>query len=306
MAKPRMSEYYSFVSGFVQDRNTLRIIGQLDELTEAGEPNSTLMKWVKPENKWYAFDLDWFVTRMWVLHHPELQVFAVGPDGRVNIGTLQGDNQEEIDPTKNGPRLHGDIRDLRFIGEHLYAGGMGRQVYRREGKNEWIHRDTGVLQSPSTEEVKGFNSIDGLEEDDIYAVGFEGEIWHFHKGKWHKVESPTNLILNKVRAVRTDLVFACGQMGTLLRGHGNTWNFVDQGGTEDQIWDLEWFDDTPIIATDDQLFRLTSDDTLEAVDMELEYETTCGSLHVNDGLLLSVGRKHICWTEDGKKWHDIT
>jgi hypothetical protein len=31
-----------------------------------------------------------------------------------------------------------------------------------------------------------------------------------------------------------------------------------------------------------------------------------GSLHANDGILLSVGRKLVCWTDDGKKWHDIT
>lgn len=305
MAKQRASNFFSFVSGFVQDRNTLRVIAQADELSNAGRPNSTLMKWVRHDQKWYDFHINWFVTRMWVLQQPELQVFAAGPNGRVNIGTLQGDYQEEIDPSENGPRLHGDIRDLRFIGDHIYAAGMGRQIYRRESRNQWIHKDIGILQPISTTDVKGFNSIDGLNEDDILAVGFGGEIWHLLKGKWHKIESPTNVILNKVRVIRKDTAFACGQKGTLLRGIGGKWGVLDHRSTEDQIWDMEWFDNTLFLATDESLFRLMPDDTLDQVDMKLGEEVTCGFLHANDGVLLSVGRKHICWTKDGIKWIPI-
>jgi hypothetical protein len=239
---------------------------------------------------------------MWVLKQPDLQVFAAGPDGRVNIGTLQGDRLEQIDPSGNGPGLHGHIRDLRFIGNHMYAAGMGRQVYKREGKDQWVRLDAGVLQTPGTTDVKGFNSIDGLGEDDMFAAGFGGEIWHFNKGKWQQDASPVDVILNKVRVIRKDLAFAGGQMGTLLRRNDDRWEVVDHHSTTNEIWDIEWFNDTLYLATDKKLFRLLPNDTLELVDMKLGKDVTCGALHANDGVLLSVGRKHVCYTEDGKKW----
>ena len=303
MARKKASEFYSFVSGYVQDSETLRIIAQLDDLIETGEPNSTLMKWVRSENKWYSFDFDWFATSLSVVLTPELQVFAAGPDGRVMVGTIHGEQQEKIDPSEDGPDVHGDIRDLRIIGKHLYLVGMGRQVYRRES-GKWVRRDAGVLQTPDLDEVKGFNAIDGLSEDDIYAVGWDGEIWHLKKGTWRQIESPTNVILNGVRVIKKNLAFACGQNGILLRGYGDTWDVVEQDGTDDQIWDLEWFKDTLYLATDDAIYQLLPDDTLEPVDMRLGDEVTCGSLHAKDGVLLSVGTKHVCFTEDGVNWQD--
>ncbi len=68
---------------------------------------------------------------------------------------------------------------------------------------------------------------------------FCGEIWRCNKG-WQQLESPTNVILNKVKVVRDDLIYVCGQQGMLLVGTDNVWSIVDHGSTTDQIWDLEW------------------------------------------------------------------
>jgi hypothetical protein len=241
-----------------------------------------------------------------VLLDPELELFAVGPDGRVLVGSTGGDKEELIDATKNGPGLHGDIRDLRFIGKHLYAAGMGRQVYRREGRQKWVHRDTGVLQKPSTTEVKGFNSIDGISESDMYAVGFGGEIWRWNGKGWSQCDSPTNAILNSVRAVKDELIYVCGPSGLLLAGRRDEWKIVGHDSSDEEFWALEWFRNELYVAADESLFRLNADDTLELVDMGLGYGVTCGFLHASAGLLLSVGRKHVCWTKDGKQWFDIT
>jgi hypothetical protein len=305
MARQKLSKHFSFVSGFVENSNTLRFIGQADQLNEAEEPNSILFKWIRATNERYGFDLDWYATRMWVLDTPHLQVFVVGPDGRVNIGTLQGDTQEQIDASNRGPSVYGEIRDLRFIGNHLYAAGMGRQVYRRDGKDNWVHRDVRAIQPSNLEEVTGFNAIDGLGEEDIFAVGFRGEIWRLHAAAWRQVESPTNVILNALRVIDTNLMFACGKKGTLLRGTGDSWQAIAHESTDDEFWGLEWFNDALYVASARSLYRLAADDTLTPINLGLGKGVTCRFLHANDGVLLSVGTKNVCWTEDGVIWRDL-
>lgn len=300
-----VSDHFSFISGCVQDRYTLRVIAQADALSDAGKPNSTLMKWILPAGKRYDFHLARFMTRIATMQSPKLHVLSIGPEGHVNVGTSEGDHQEEIDGSDAGPSHNGDIRDLRLIGHGLYAVGMGRQVYRREGPDHWVHKDAGALQVPSTDEVVGFNAIDGVSEDDIFAVGFGGEIWRRHDDRWREIRSPTNVILNCIKSVRPDLLFIGGQKGTLIKGHGDTWSVVSQSVIEDQIWGLEWFNNALYLATDNSVFRLLDDDELKIVHGKGKRKRTCGSLHSRDGIMLSVGRKHISWTNDGDTWHDI-
>ena len=166
----------SFVSGCILDQDQILVTAQIDELVEAGETDSFVLKWKRSDCKWREVcDLEWSATCL--CSGQTDQIFSTGPLGRVVIHDGNGSREEDIDNSSQGTSLHGDIRDLQLIGEHLYTTGMGRQVYRREGDDNWVRRDIGVLQTPSTTEVTGFNSIDGLNENDIYAVGFYGEIW---------------------------------------------------------------------------------------------------------------------------------
>src|SRR5689334_10453439 len=68
-------------------------------------------------------------------------VLTLGLGGRVHVANAKGFAEEHIDPSKDGPEYQGMMRDIRIIGEHAYAAGMGRQVYRREGKNKWKRID---------------------------------------------------------------------------------------------------------------------------------------------------------------------
>lgn len=297
----------SFVSGYVQDDNHIIVTAQIDELVEAGEPDSFVLKWKRVDYKWSEVcDLDWSATRVCVIFGQTNQIFVTGPFGRVAIQDDEGLREEDIDNSSNGVSVHGVIRDLQFIGKRLYVCGMGRQIYVRDENDHWVHRDNGVLQAPSTTEVTGFNSIDGLNEDDIYAVGFYGEIWRYHNQCWQKIESPTNVILNKVKVIRNDLVYISGQRGMLLVGAENEWKIIEHQVIKDQIWDIEWFQNALYLSTDASIFKLLPDDTLEPVDMNLGYKTTCGSLHAKNGLMVSIGRKHIVWTDDCLIWHEIT
>ncbi len=293
----------SFLSGFVQDRDIGRVIAQIDEASEKGLPHSKVLKHTISAGRWGTYDINWTATRMWVLTRPEVQVFAAGPYGQVLLMTAAGVQEEEIDDGEDGRHF----RDLRYIGEHLYAAGMGRKVFRREGPNRWVRRDQGVVLPLGDMTIAGFNSIDGLEEADIYAVGFGGEIWRCVQGKWHQVDSPTNVVLHRVRVATPEKMLACGQMGVVLVGSGDSWKPLKHGLTEEDLWGLEWYRDRFWLASERALYRTTDDGSdLEEVDIGLGENWSFSHLHANDGVMWSFGPKHLCWTEDGVTWHDVT
>jgi len=297
---------YSFVSGYVQSSEIIRVVAQVDVLSEMEEPNSSLMKWVASENHWYAFHLDWYATRICVLLDPELQVIALGPDGKVNVGTTHGEFQEHVDNSKNGPISNGLIRDMHEISGTVYATGMGRQIYERSEMNNWFHIDKTVLQPPSTKEVTGFNSIDGISNENLYAVGMYGEIWHGSPNNWFKSESPTNVILNKVKVIDKKTVFICGQKGTILKGTANNWQVLDQTDLDDELWDMAWFNDELYVSGDESLYKLGKNNILAPIDLKSNKDLTFRYLHSSDGIILSTGPKSVIISRDGKAWEDIT
>jgi len=305
MKANKIAEHFSFDSGFIQDSNTIRIIARLDEMTALDEPNTTFVKWDRLEATAQSFSVDWYAANMWVHNNPDVEVIAVGPDGRVIVGGVSESYEEVIDDSDDGPPMTGLIRDFTLIGEHFYAAGMGRMVYRREARGNWVRRDGGIVQDPTSLEVKGFNSIDGLSERDIYAVGFDGEIWNYRK-KWQQIDSPTNVILNRVRAIDEDRIYACGQNGLLLCGAGNDWEVVEHEATKEELWDIVEYNGDLYVSADENLYTLNNNFELQEVDLGLDDSMTFGRLYASDGLLLSVGDKNVCWTLDGRVWNDFT
>ncbi|KLI99289.1 hypothetical protein [Luteimonas sp. FCS-9] len=300
-----MSNPYSFLGGCVQSRDVLRTIAQIDQLTAQGSTWSNLFKRDQAQGRWFSFKLEWTATRICTLVQPELTVLATGPDGIVSASIIAGATEETIDATDNGPSRRGPIRDLRVIDGVPYAVGMGRQVYRREAPDQWTRQDDGVVLPRGVIELCGFNAIDGIGERDLHAVGFNGELWQRTDGTWRRHDSPTPRVLHAVAAVREDLAYASGQLGTLLRYDGDRWRAIEHGTDLDDLWGLAWFRGTLYAACDQGLFRLEGD-RLAKVDMGLPHAPTCRHLSVGDGVLLSCGPKHIVWTDDGEAWHDIT
>jgi hypothetical protein len=300
----KKSQNLTFLSGFVQSRDITRVIAQVDELAKQGAAYSWVMKRTSDSKQWSAFELHWIATRMWVDMSRGVTVFVTGPAGVVCVATPGAAVEERMDESLDGPQGRGPIRDLRGIGDHLYACGMARQVYRREATGQWSHRDEGVVLPKGTLIVAGFNSMDGLSEDTFYAVGYGGEIWRCWHSNWQQMDSPTNVVLHRVRVIKNDLMFAAGQRGVLLRGNGDMWEQVSHERTKDDFWGMEWFNGRLYVASDKAIYFLTNNGDLEQVN--LRGINTCGHLHANDRIMWSFGTKQLAWTEDGAEWNDGT
>lgn len=261
------------------------------------------MEW-SDQKGWSSYRIALTARRMWLLDEPQPKLVVMGAGGYVVVISDVGMTEEMVDESDDGPRYRGNIRDMRLIGDHLYAAGMNRQVYRREQAGRWVHCDQGVAQPKGNLTVSGFSAIDGLTETDIYATGFNGEIWHYDGRKWRALDSPTNVLLHRIRAINPGLVFAAGQEGVLLQGSCNAWRFIDHDVTTENLWGMEWFQSHLYVAGDTSLFRLEGG-TLRVVDTGLGKSFTYRHLHAHQGAMWSFGPKHIAKT-DGGAWTDVT
>ncbi|MDF5882270.1 hypothetical protein P4133_20515 [Pseudomonas aeruginosa] len=300
--------HFSYLHGVVQSRTTIRAVAQIDQLTEQGAANATLIKWNLSSPPPAAFNLAWYCTRMAIQKVPRgggIELIYMGPDGHMGYGTANGDSEAPIWPAGEGPDVYGVLRDLQGIGDGVYAVGMGRQVYRRDPSGAWQRKDAGTLQDRELMDVVGFNAIHGLDEADLYAVGYAGEVWRCGNGRWEHLDSPTNVILNAVHMLPDRRVVVAGKNGFLMIGSASAWKVVETG-LDAQIWDVQYFNDDIYLATSNALYRLDAHHVPQQVDMRLCRPVTCGQLHAGDGILLSTGRKHQCWSDDGSVWHDLT
>lgn len=301
---PKHTDLYTFKTAFIQSRDAVWLVAQSDQLASLGSDASTLLRFERVTSSWGVAHVRWAALRCAAEPGPAARVFLLGTGGEI-LTYVRGTKPTEERIDEEGVRQRGPMRDLRWIGTHLYACGMSRQVYRREGPGQWSRADAGTVQALGDMQVAGFNAIDGLSEDDLWAVGFGGEIWRRKAGRWRPLASPTNVVLTRVRAIRPDLAYAVGQRGVLLQGKGDAWTTIDHGAMEEDLWAVEWFKDQLWVASAKGLYRLTDLGRLREVDLGLGEGRTHYDLHANDGLLWSVGPKHLAWTEDGVRWNDV-
>jgi len=154
---------------------------------------------------------------------------------------------------------------IRIIGNHVYAAGLLRKVFRREGIGKWTDI-TDPVQHPylfkRLEFLKdrdgyygnsnaGFLSIDGFNEQDIYAAG-RNDLWRFDGQRWHELDLPEypNRI-NAVLCAGDGYVYVTGRGGPILKGRDDHWEVLDAPALDYKT--LAWFDGKLWIGSDYEL-----------------------------------------------------
>ncbi len=299
-----MNESITFGKGFIYRKNLLYIDAALDELDEKDVYHAVMLRW--SNGQWSHW-----IIRNRIASHCAFDcpggrtIMAMGIDGRIQVGDSLGFHWETVGSGDEAPSVLRHLTTMRIIGKHIYVAGMARQVYRRpifEGR--WEKVDRGALVPRKSLEIAGFKAIDGLHEEDIYAVGFYGQIWHYEGVMWNQLDSPTNVKLECVRCIAQDLIFISGGKGIVIKGNKNKWEIIHNEATRNTFWGMEYFMKTLYLSTEQgALFKLEHDEIVP-VDMNLGKKVSTYSLHVNDGVLLSVGIADIVLF-DGKKWKEI-
>jgi hypothetical protein len=238
-------------------------------------------------------DRGWQVAGICAVTHPAQKLVAVGEGGEV-FTYVQGTVSDEV--IRPQPRC---LRGAAAISGHAYAFGMGYEMYRRAGERVW----TPLPGVPAGVAGGGFEAVAGVDESDIYAVGWSGQIWHRDGTAWHQLPSPAGLILTGVTLAPDGTGYACGQAGTLLTGRHDAWHAIDTAGVTDDLWGVQWHDGRLYAASPWALYTLTSAG-LRPVGFRTDAPSTCGMLTAADGVLWSVGSGDVyCLT--GDRWQRI-
>ena len=236
---------------------------------------------------------------------------VLGRYGEALVFSDAGSRSEVIAPGLDGPAGLGVLRDIRVIGQHVYACGMSRQVYKRECEDDvlsgnWSRVDEGcVLPAPSGE-VVGFTSLDGFEENEIYAAGWRGELWQFDGSTWSSIPSITDAKLERLICAPDGSVYIAGQAGVLIRGRGDRWELIDQDATNDQFWGMDWYEDRLWLATGKGLYVLDKEMELLKIDSDsFGEDPTFGHLTSAGRRIWSVGTHHVFVSKDGDSWTQV-
>lgn len=243
--------------------------------------------------KWVdAVNTNWNSTAIAVAKKPSEKMVLIGEDGEVctYVGGVSSDEN-----TLSNVSM---IRSASAIDGYVYACGMKRQVYKRTGENQWVDISAPF---PEKKEKVGFESIDGFSEDEIYAVGWNGEIWEYNGSQWLNRGNLTNLILTSVCCAPDGVVYIVGQQGLMIRGRHDAWEVVEWEEEIDvDFWDLCYLNDKVYISTIFELYTYEKGRLLN-VDFNGIDVSSCYGLTQAEGVMWSIGGEDVL-SFDGKTW----
>ena len=292
-------------TGTTRYKDLKYLLVTIDELVRENVPFSRIYTLDGDETG--SIDVDWMACSATVCYAPEERFIALAQCGGqiLRIGGGETEFESLADCQKGFKRKPGLMREVRCIaGGRAYAVGIGRQVYRRDSAgvwkciDEWSQVDSKKLVDYS------FESIDGFSDEDIYTAGWRGEIWHYNGKKWQQIDSPTSLSLHKVKCAPDGIVYISGKDGILIKGRDKCWEILQQAGTHEDIWGLEWFDGRLYASTLNQVYYIKDND-LKLVDFgESDIPNSCYHLSAADGIMWSIGENSVA-EFNGKKWQQI-
>jgi hypothetical protein len=293
---------WSFRAAAADKRGGLVIVAGRDDLTDSNVPMSFAFRY---RGVWEQQDVPFIANS---IAQAGDETLILGVYGHVLRWKAASASEEHVDSSDEGPQNFGDLTDLRIINRKSYAVGMARTAYRNDAPGSWTRIDQGARTPEGDLSDAGFTSIDGFGDSDISAVGWDGEIWHYNGGQWRKIESPTNVLLQRVVCAPDGVVYACGQHGMILRGRESNWDIVENTLTRETFWGATWFQQKLYLSTMRSLFVLDASG-LKAIDPTFERQPAVKPSYyrvdADEQSLWSVGRTTILKSADGSVWSEI-
>jgi hypothetical protein len=197
--------------------------------------------------------------------------------------------------------LEFELTALSAIAGKYYAAGMGRTVYLREAPGKW--RNISPQTKLPSDKILGFEDIDGFSADDIYTIGWAGEVWNYTGVAWDQIETGSKQNFNAVCCAEDGNIYGVGDNGAILRRRDEKWQVIMTGVAGD-LQDVRDFDGKIYIVSDHQMFQLQDDRLIvESAFSEAEPSTFLHLLKAKDGLV-SIGPRNL-WTLQKGVWNKI-
>jgi hypothetical protein len=229
-------------------------------------------------------------------------VFIADPGEVYVLG--DGDDDDEKSITSRKPSFFTSLRCI--AGGFAYAVGVGREIYRRTAPNKWQRLTTDDLTKPLNGNLEnaGFDDIDGFAEDDIYACGPRGNLWHFDGKRWTREEIPTDAALEKIVCASDGLVYLTTDRHDLWVGRKGKWKSIRINlGSDEFFQEIVSYQELVIVSTDEALYDVS---TGEARPLPIGQPPMSNFAHLasGDGILVVAGVDEA-FLHDGLRWKKI-
>lgn len=287
-----------FVRGVEMADGSFVLAAQDPSVSLRSNPHTGLAIWTKDQG-WEELGMEPQITTDMTTAKGGTVAVLMDPFG--NVLEFDGDYLDESKITGDGDQAPKyEMRCIRGIGQSVHAGGVARQGYRMVASGAWESTTPGSMHK--FDDPTAFAGIDGFSETEVYAAGWEGEIWSFDGTDWTQQHSPTNLILNDI-CVGPDRCVAVGLMGQVIVGRGSEWRAIEHSITEEPIWSVRAFDGAYYMSTIDGILKLDGDELSVFQTHDEKVRTTYG-LAVGPSGLWSIGAADVTLF-DGTDWHSI-
>ncbi len=230
-------------------------------------------------------------------------VVFVGGNGQAISSSPDGQTTEErVASGADSPETIGDLRSAAIVGSRLIAVGMQRQVYVRAEDGTWSASRAG-LPAFGEGETSGFEAVAAVSAAEIYAAGWDGELWRFDGASWNPIASPTKSIITALCVDDAGLVHGCGRNGLLLSGRADAWRVVSDPRCPDDLWSMAAHGARVFAASRRSLYCI-EDGALSVVELSSTGAGSFGVLSANGRHLWSIGDKDVL-SYDGASWSAI-
>ncbi|HEC8325341.1 TPA: hypothetical protein RG501_RS15990, partial [Providencia rettgeri] len=193
-------------------------------------------------------------------------------------------------------------KNIKCIEGYAYYVGSAREIYKRVDIGKWVRLQKGI-PGGETDTDMGFTDLDGFSEQDMYAVGGEGDVWHYDGEQWIPCGFPSNEQLSAVLCAPDGYVYIGGEGGSLWRGRQFQWEKLYHGGSTILLNQLRWFEDKVWACDDYRLQCWDGHEMVRPMDGD-ESVLLSGHMDVRDGILVVAGDYSVD-LYDGTVWHKI-
>jgi len=299
-----MDEGICLIKGVVSERGSICVVATLAADEEQGIAHSYVAAW--NSKKWTIWDEDYDVSSVAAGKGEHVGTLVLlGMTGESTLVDSTGFKPLPIGKGNDAPNRLRTLHEVRAIGQHFYAVGMRRQVFRLPmAGGTWEKIDSGAFVSDSSREIAGFLSVDGFDDDDVYAVGYGGQIWHFDGAQWHQLSSPSNLRLECVRCSPDGQVLVCGAQGLVMQGRMDHWKVIEQNLVEEDLLSLAVLSNQVFLADESSSLLLWHGGDFSEVQPRKGEAISTGFLDTCGKYVVSIGESDI-FLYDGKTWKAV-
>jgi hypothetical protein len=261
-------------------------------------PHTITFKW--ESGNFHQGNNDYNAHSVCIAETPLTCLLSLSEEGYYSIitaaGNYLGNIPDDSSPAPDKPRFYG-FRSLSSVDGMAYAVGLRGMVYRMDEMQKWTRIDDYL---PETFDIQ---ALDGFDGSNLFAVGWNGELWRYTDSSWLKEELPTNENLTAVKCGGDGNVYIAGHNGMLLYGRPGIWEVIENECFDSDIWDLEWFENRLYISTLSGVYVLKGSD-IEKVEFSDDKPKSYYQLSTADNVLWSNGEYDI-FSYDGIKWTRI-